>query len=97
MAMLKDGRVDAITTNDTILAGLMARRPGEFRLVKARFGERRTGIGMRRGDPGGCEALNKAITRIYQDGTMAGLMDKWFGKSGLDLSDVAVPQFEGCL
>ncbi|MEW2359598.1 transporter substrate-binding domain-containing protein [Spirillospora sp. NPDC029432] len=97
LAMLKDGRVDAITTNDTILAGLKMREPGEFRLVNARFGERRTGIAMRMGDPGGCEALNKAITRMYQDGTMARLMRKWFGRSGLDLSTVAVPQFEGCL
>ncbi|MFB4320426.1 transporter substrate-binding domain-containing protein [Actinomadura sp. 21ATH] len=97
LAMLRDGRVDAITTNDTILAGLRMRAPGEFRLVNARFGERRTGIGMRMGDPGGCEALNKAITRMYQDGTMARLMRKWFGESGLDLSAVAVPQFEGCL
>jgi glutamate transport system substrate-binding protein len=97
MAMLQDGRVDAITTNDTILAGLKARRPGDFRLVNARFGERRTGIGMRRDDPGGCEALNKAITGMYQDGTMTRLMDRWFGKSGLDLSDVEVPQFEGCI
>ncbi|MFI0349404.1 transporter substrate-binding domain-containing protein [Actinomadura sp. 9N407] len=96
MAMLQDGRVDAITTNDTILAGLKTRRPGKFKLVNARFGERRTGIGMRRGDPDGCEALNKAITRMYQDGTMIRLMDKWFGTSGLDLSGVAVPQFEGC-
>jgi glutamate transport system substrate-binding protein len=97
VAMLKDGRIDAITTNDTILAGLKVQGGNAFRLLNARFGERRTGIGMRQGDPGGCEAVNKAITRMYQDGTMNRLMRKWFGRSGLDLSDVAVPQFEGCL
>ncbi|GLZ02979.1 ABC transporter substrate-binding protein [Actinomadura sp. NBRC 104412] len=96
-AMLADGRIDAITTNDTILAGIKMRKGAGFRLLNARFGERRTGIGMRQGDPGGCEAVNKAITQMYQDGTMARLMAKWFGRSGLDLSDVAVPQFEGCL
>lgn len=96
LAMLKDGRVDAITTNDTILAGLMAADPAAFRLLNSRYGERRTGIGMRLGDPGGCEAVNKAISRMYQDGTMPRLLRKWFGRSGLDLSDVAVPQFEGC-
>ncbi|GAA2453488.1 glutamate ABC transporter substrate-binding protein [Actinomadura vinacea] len=95
-AMLADRRVDAITTNDTILAGLQKRQGTGFRLVNARFGERRTGIGMRRDDPGGCEAVNKAITRMYQDGTAARLMGKWFGGSGLDLSVVEVPQFEGC-
>lgn len=97
MGMLAGGRIDAITTNDTILAGLKARRGAGFRLLNARFGERRTGIAIRRGDPDGCEALNRAITRMYQDGTMAAFMRRWFGSSGLDLSDVRVPQFEGCL
>ncbi|SNR41673.1 transporter substrate-binding domain-containing protein [Actinomadura mexicana] len=97
MGMLADGRIDAITTNDTILAGLKTRRGAGFRLLNARFGERRTGIAIRRGDPDGCEALNTAITRMYQDGAMAAFLHKWFGSSGLDLSDVEVPQFEGCL
>jgi glutamate transport system substrate-binding protein len=97
MRMLADRRIDAITTNDTILAGLKARQGAGFKLLNSRFGERRTGIAIRKGDPDGCEALNKAITQMYQDGTMASLMRKWFGTSGLDLSDVEVPQFEGCL
>ncbi|MFS2293963.1 MAG: transporter substrate-binding domain-containing protein [Actinomadura sp.] len=97
MTMLGDGRIDAITTNDTILAGLKTRQGAGFRLLNSRFGERRTGIAIRKGDPDGCEALNKGITQRYQDGTMARLMRRWFGSSGLDLSDVDVPQFEGCL
>ncbi|WP_030169287.1 transporter substrate-binding domain-containing protein [Spirillospora albida] len=96
IAMLMDGRVDAITTNDTILAGLKRRAGDGVRLVNARYGERRTGIGMRPGDPDGCEAVNKAITEMYQDGTMSRLMHKWFGGTGLDLSVIEVPQFEGC-
>ncbi|MEU5879219.1 transporter substrate-binding domain-containing protein [Spirillospora sp. NPDC047279] len=94
--MLRDRRVDAITTNDTILAGIKLRNGAAFRLLNARFGEQRTGIGMRRGDPDGCEAVNRAVTQMYQDGTMAVLMRKWFGGSGLDLSVVEVPEFEGC-
>ncbi|MFA1540317.1 transporter substrate-binding domain-containing protein [Actinomadura monticuli] len=97
VTMLRDGRIDAITTNDTILAGLKTRAGAGFRLLNSRFGERRTGIAIRRGDPDGCEALNRAITQMYQDGTMAKFMRTWFGASGLDLSDVEIPQFEGCL
>lgn len=97
MTMLGDGRIDAVTTNDTILAGLKMRQGADFRLLNSRFGERRTGIAIRKGDPDGCEALNRAITEMYQDGTMSRLMRKWFGASGLDLTDVDVPQFEGCL
>ncbi len=95
-AMLRDGRIDAITTNDTILAGLRNQQGAPFRLLGARFGEQRTGIGMRPGDTDGCEAVNKAVTQMYQDGTMAKSMRHWFGGSGLDMSVVAVPQFEGC-
>ena len=92
-----DGKIDAVTTNDTILAGLNTRQGGDFRLLNARFGERRTGIAIRKGDPDGCEALNTAITQMYQAGAMSTFMNRWFGSSGLDLSDVDVPQFEGCL
>jgi glutamate transport system substrate-binding protein len=96
MAMIKSRRVDAITTNDVILAGLIRREGGGFRLVNARISEQNTGIGIQRGDPDGCEALNRAITRMYQDGTAARLMHKWFEGTGLNLSIIEIPQFEGC-
>ncbi|RKS72134.1 glutamate transport system substrate-binding protein [Actinomadura pelletieri DSM 43383] len=96
MAMIKDRRVDAITTNDVILAGLARREGSGFRLINARISEQNTGIGLQRGDPDGCEALNRAITQMYQDGTAAKLMRKWFDGTGLDLSIIEIPQFEGC-
>ncbi|GAA2649710.1 glutamate ABC transporter substrate-binding protein [Nonomuraea recticatena] len=96
MSMLKSGRIDAITTNDVILAGLAARERGGVRLVNTQFNEQRTGVGMRRGDVEGCERVNRAITDMYQDGTAARLLAKWFGRSGLTLGKVTVPQFEGC-
>ncbi|MGI8335791.1 transporter substrate-binding domain-containing protein [Actinomadura scrupuli] len=95
VTMLRNGAVEAITTNDVILVGLI-RREGGMRLVNAKFGEQRTGIGIRKGDLDGCEALNRAIIRMYQDGTARRLMQKWFGGTGLDLSVIDVPQFEGC-
>jgi glutamate transport system substrate-binding protein len=96
VALLRSGTVQAITTNDVILVGLIGRAGGDLRLVGAKFGEQRTGIGMRKGDLDGCEALNRAITQMYQDGTARRLMQKWFGGTGLDLSVIEVPQFEGC-
>jgi glutamate transport system substrate-binding protein len=96
MAMLREGTVDVIATNDVILAGLARQAGGGVRLVGARYSQERTGVGMRHGDVAGCEAINRAITDMYQDGTARVLMEKWFGGSGIDLSVVAVPQFEGC-
>ncbi|MBT2229356.1 glutamate ABC transporter substrate-binding protein [Nonomuraea sp. NEAU-A123] len=96
LAALKDRRVDAITTNDVILAGLAIKDGSGLRLVNAQFNEQRTGVGMHKGDVAGCEAVNRAITTMYQDGTASKLLHKWFSKAGLNLSTIAVPQFEGC-
>ncbi|WP_157246287.1 substrate-binding periplasmic protein [Nonomuraea typhae] len=96
LEMIKDGRIDAISTNSQILAGLLTRPGVDLRLVGATFNEQRTAIGVRKGDVDGCEELNRAITQMYQDGTAHMLLDKWFGTSGIDLSVVSVPQFEGC-
>ncbi len=96
MAKIRTRAVDAITTNDVILAGLIRREGTGYRLVNARISEQNTGIGVRRGDVDGCEALNRAITKMYQDGTAAKLITKWFGGTGLDLTYVEIPQFEGC-
>lgn len=96
MEMIKKGTIDAISTNSQILAGLLTAPGVDLHLVGATFNEQRTSIGVRKGDVDGCEELNRAITQMYQDGTAHMLLDKWFGKSGIDLSVVEVPQFEGC-
>ncbi|MFF3670854.1 substrate-binding periplasmic protein [Microtetraspora malaysiensis] len=96
LEMIKNGRVDAISTNSQILAGLLTKPNVDLHLVGATFNEQRTSIGVRKGDVDGCEELNRAITQMYQDGTARRLLNKWFGKSGIDLSVVSVPQFEGC-
>ncbi|MFB4313178.1 transporter substrate-binding domain-containing protein [Actinomadura sp. 21ATH] len=96
MTMIKARAVDAITTNDVILAGLIKRDGGGARLLNVKLSEQNTGIGIRHGDPDGCVALNQAITRMYQDGTARKLVAKWFGGTGLDVAMTEVPQFEGC-
>ncbi|MFC5823755.1 transporter substrate-binding domain-containing protein [Nonomuraea insulae] len=96
LAALKSSQVDAVTTNDVILAGLAAQDGSGLRLANAQFNEQRSGIGLAKGDVPGCEAVNRAITDMYQDGTASTLLHKWFEKSGLSLRTIAVPQFEGC-
>ncbi|GAA2205575.1 glutamate ABC transporter substrate-binding protein [Nonomuraea monospora] len=96
LAALKSEQVDAVTTNDVILAGLAKQDGSGLRLANALFNEQRTGVGLAKGDVAGCEAVNRAITRMYQDGTAQKLLRKWFGESWLQRGIVAVPQFEGC-
>ena len=92
VAKLRRGQVDAVSTGDLVLAGFAA---PDVEIVNAPFTDERYGIGMRRGDVDGCEAVNKAVTAMYQDGTAAELLRKWFAPSGLKLVE-EVPQFEGC-
>ena len=95
VAMLLDGRVDAVSTDDLILAGFAAQAGPAVRIVNAPFSYERYGIGIRKGDLSGCEAVNRSISQMYLDGTAAALLQKWFGKTRLQL-DIDVPQFEGC-
>lgn len=92
-------RLDAVSTDDLILAGLAAKASGNGRgitLVNAPFTDEPYGVGIRKGDVDGCEAVNKAITGMYQDGTAPRLLKKWFRASGLKPTET-VPQFEGCV
>ena len=95
LSKLTSGVVDAISTDDLILAGFAAQQRQAVRFVNAPFSDERYGIGIRLDDVGGCEAVNKALTEMYQDGTAGALLGKWFGSSGLNLTNT-VPQFEGC-
>ncbi|MFF4192336.1 transporter substrate-binding domain-containing protein [Nonomuraea sp. NPDC001831] len=96
LSALKSRQVDAVTTNDVILAGLADQDGSGLRLANAQFNEQRSGVGLHKDDVPGCEAVNRAITDMYQDGTASQLLHKWFSKAGLNLTNIAVPQFEGC-
>jgi glutamate transport system substrate-binding protein len=95
LTKLTGGQVDAISTDDLILAGFAAQAGPAVRFVNAPFSDERYGIGIGKQDVSGCEDINKAVTEMYQDGTAGRLLTKWFGKTGLHLTDT-VPQFEGC-
>jgi glutamate transport system substrate-binding protein len=95
VTMLEEGEVDAVSTDDLILAGFLLRSRDAFRIVNAPFTDEKYGVGVAEGDLSGCEAVNRAITDMYQDGTAEALLRMWFGDTGLDLV-TSVPQFEGC-
>jgi glutamate transport system substrate-binding protein len=95
LTKLTSGALDAISTDDLILAGFAAEKGREVRFVNAPISDERYGVGIRQSDVTGCEDVNKAITAMYLDGTAAKLLVKWFGATGLNLTRT-VPQFEGC-
>ncbi|GAA4221320.1 glutamate transport system substrate-binding protein [Streptosporangium album] len=99
VAKLGGSNLDAVTTDDLILAGFAtqaAASGGNFKVLGDPFTDEKYGIGLKKGDTKTCEAVNAAITKMYQDGTAKQLLDKWFGKTqGLKLPTEA-PTFEPC-
>src|SRR6478752_6955231 len=80
---LTAGQVDAVTTDDIILAGLAAQpaNKGKVKVVGAPFSEENYGVGLPKGSDK-CEDINKAITEMVADGTWQELLDKNVGASG---------------
>ncbi|GAB2807307.1 glutamate ABC transporter substrate-binding protein [Actinocorallia aurea] len=87
--------LDAVTTDDFILAGF-ASQGGDFKILGTPFTDEKYGIGIKKGDVASCEAINTALSEMYSDGTATKLLQKWFGTAkGLELP-TTVPPAEGC-
>ncbi|WP_043441003.1 glutamate ABC transporter substrate-binding protein [Arthrobacter sp. L77] len=63
------GQIDAVTTDDIILAGLAAQEAnaGKFKVVGNTFSEERYGVGLPKGSDR-CGDINSAITKMIGDG-----------------------------
>ncbi|SLF29683.1 glutamate binding periplasmic protein [Mycobacteroides abscessus subsp. bolletii] len=80
---LNAGMVDAVTTDDIILAGLGATRAnqGELKLVGNTFTEERYGIGLPKGSDQ-CSDINAAINKMVETGAWEEAVEKNVGASG---------------
>jgi glutamate transport system substrate-binding protein len=93
---LNGSNLDAVTTDDLILAGFAKQAGGNFKVLGQGFTDEKYGIGLKKGDTKTCEAVNTAVKKLWDNGTMKQLLDKWFGGiQGLKLSTSAPPA-EGC-
>ncbi|GAA3445171.1 glutamate ABC transporter substrate-binding protein [Planomonospora venezuelensis] len=96
---LGGNNLDAVTTDDLILAGFAKQASaagGGFKILGQPFTDEKYGVGLKKGDTKTCEAVNAAITKMYQDGTAQKLFEKWFaGTQGLT-APTGAPQFEPC-
>jgi len=89
---LTAGTVDAVTTDDIILAGLAAvpANEGKVKVVGNPFSEENYGVGLAK-DSDKCEAINEAITKLIDDGTWQELLDKNVGASGYKANEELNP------
>ncbi|WP_461169165.1 glutamate ABC transporter substrate-binding protein [Arthrobacter sp. Z1-15] len=67
---MQGGQVDAVTTDDIILAGLASTdaNSGKFKVVGNPFTEEQYGVGISK-DSDQCEAINTAIRTMVEDGS----------------------------
>ncbi|WP_184576858.1 bifunctional serine/threonine-protein kinase/glutamate ABC transporter substrate-binding protein [Streptomyces zagrosensis] len=64
---LSDGKVDAVTTDDAILAGYAAQQPGAFRLAGLKLSDEPYGVGLPKDSPLKGK-VEKALTNMTTDG-----------------------------
>ncbi|QNG19114.1 glutamate ABC transporter substrate-binding protein [Rhodococcus triatomae] len=84
---LRNGTVDALTTDDIILAGYAAQYPGELEVVGESFTEEQYGIGLARGDDETRTKINDAIEEMIADGSWANAFEETVGPSGFPLPE----------
>lgn len=65
---LKGGQVDAVTTDNVILLGFIAKNEGQYKLAGEKFTEEPYGIGVKKGDTAFRNFINDTLEKIYSDG-----------------------------
>ena len=81
IASLQSGAVDAVTTDDSILAGYasQAKYKGQFKLAGLKLSNENYGIGVKKGDKALVDKINKALEKMVSDGSWQKAVDKNFG------------------
>ncbi|WP_329620849.1 glutamate ABC transporter substrate-binding protein [Streptomyces sp. NBC_01255] len=81
---LENKSVDALTTDDSILAGYASQKEhaGKFKLAGLRMTDEKYGIGLKKGDDELRGKINKALEKMVSDGTWEKLVKEHFGPSG---------------
>ena len=76
---LRSGEVDAVTTDNVILAGLADQNAGEFEVVGNPFTKEPYGIGLAKDDTEFRDFINDVLEESYEDGTWA---EAWEATAG---------------
>lgn len=84
---LKDGRVQAVTTDDIILLGLIADDPDSFQLVGETFTTEPYGVGHKKGDDDFRDFINDVLEEIYESGEWKEAFERTVGESGIEAPD----------
>ncbi|GID25885.1 glutamate ABC transporter substrate-binding protein [Paractinoplanes brasiliensis] len=95
---LAGGQVDAVTTDDIILAGYAAQEQyaGKFKVVGKPFSEEPYGIGLKKDDTAGCNKINDILKAAATDGSYKKAWDDTLGKSGTPAPELDASKLSNC-
>jgi glutamate transport system substrate-binding protein len=95
---LAGGQVDAVTTDDIILAGYAAQDQyaGKFKVVGKPFSTEPYGIGVKKEDTAGCNKINDILKAAAADGSYKKAWDDTLGKSGKAAPELDVSKLTNC-
>lgn len=79
---LEQGKVQAVTTDESILIGILDKAPdkSKFEIPSIRISDEPYGLGMRKGDKNFVDFVNKTLLEMEKSGEAARIFNKWFGK-----------------
>jgi glutamate transport system substrate-binding protein len=81
---LLEGDIDAVTTDDVILAGYAAEQPDKLKVVGKPFSTERYGVGLRKGDSRRANVTN-ALRAMVNDGSWDRFVNDSVGRSGYQI------------
>ena len=98
VSALVSNAVDALTTDNTILAGYASQDQyqGKLKVVGAPFSEERYGIGIAKGETEKCEQINDAIREMISDGSWEAAVEDNLGKAGFTPGEGNPPEPDAC-
>jgi len=90
---LVGGAVDAVTTDNTILAGYASQPAykGKLKVVGKTFSTEKYGIGLKKGDLATCEKVNAALLEMMASGAWDKAVETNLGPAGFKVDTSSNP------
>ena len=85
LALLGQGQVDALASDRTALIGVVVMSGGArgaFKLIDQDFSIEQYALMLRRGDHDFRLAVNRVLARVYRDGDIQKIYNRWLGPLG---------------
>lgn len=85
---LEQGKVSAVTTDESILIGILDKAPdkSKFEIPSIQISDEPYGLGMRKGDKNLVNFVNKTLLEMEKSGEAAKIFNKWFSQYNLQRS-----------